>query len=212
MKRFAPLLALACVLAACTTPATPAPTITQSSSTTTSILPSTAGSSTTTVPATTTTVPPTTTLPSYPTGIEPMRIQIPSIGVDADVVDLSLAGPEPEVPSGFDDAGWYTATRNPGEIGPAVIAGHIDSRSGPAVFYRLDELKPGDDIILSSGDGRMRSFVVVDSGQYPKTDLPTEVFGFDQPVPELRLITCGGTFDSSVGHYRDNYVVYARHG
>lgn len=147
---------------------------------------------------------------TFPTGIEPERIVIPAIGVDADVVDLDLGGPEPEVPSDFDEAGWYTATRLPGEIGPAVVAGHIDSTAGPAVFFRLDELEAGDRIEVLGRDGGSRAFEVVDHGQYPKERLPDEVFGFGDPVPELRLITCGGTFDRSTGSYRDNYVVYAQ--
>lgn len=143
-----------------------------------------------------------------PVGIEPQRIEIPAIGVDAVVIDLDLRGPEPEVPDDFAHTGWYTQTRRPGEIGPAVVAGHIDSVAGPAVFHRLDELVAGDEIIVSDTTGDSRTFVVTDAGQYPKEALPDEVFGFE-PVVALRLITCGGTFDRSVGHYRDNYVVYA---
>lgn len=145
----------------------------------------------------------------FPTGIEPTRIAIPTLGVDADVIDLTLSGTEPEVPSDFGQTGWYHQTREPGEIGPAVIAGHIDSVEGPAVFARLDELVAGDEIVVESDDGEQRRFAVTGSGQYPKGDLPSEVFGFGAPAPELRLITCGGTFDRASGHYRDNYVVYA---
>lgn len=154
----------------------------------------------------------TTDIPEFvpPTGIVPARIEIPTIGVDAPTIDLSLAGAEPEVPVDFDDTGWYTQTRLPGEIGPAVIAGHIDSRSGPAVFARLDQLVPGDEIVVYDDRGESRTFEVVDAAQYPKGDLPDSVFGFGTPEPELRLITCGGTFDADAGHYRDNYVVFAR--
>lgn len=149
--------------------------------------------------------------PDLPTGLaDPVRIEVPAIGVDAAVVDLSLGNGDPEVPEGWGDAGWYTQTRNPGEIGPSVIAGHIDSKEGPAVFFRLDELVAGDEVILHGDGGDSRTFVVTDSGQYPKTDLPDEVFGYGQRVPELRLITCGGTFDPEAGHYRDNHVVYTR--
>ncbi len=147
--------------------------------------------------------------PDLPTGItDPVRLEIPSIGVDADIVDLSLGNGDPEVPDAWEDAGWYETTRNPGEIGPAVIAGHIDSKSGPAVFFRLDELEPGDEVIVHGDDGTTASFLVTGSGQYPKTELPEEVFGFGEPEPELRLITCGGSFDSAAGHYVDNLVVY----
>lgn len=153
---------------------------------------------------------PATTLPDLPVGINPVRLEIPGIAVDAPIIDLDLRGPEPEVPSDFSDSGWYEQTRRPGEIGPSVIAGHVDSVSGPAVFARLDELSPGDRIIVHGDEGRTRTFVVKSKAQYPKQDLPPEVFEFDAPVPELRLITCGGTFDRRSGHYRDNLVVYAQ--
>lgn len=145
----------------------------------------------------------------FPTGIKPVRISIPSIGVDAPTIDLSLAGLEPEVPTDFDDTGWYAQTRLPGEIGPAVIAGHIDSRSGPAVFALLDQLQPGAEITVYDDEGESRTFIVTAGEQHPKGDLPPGVFGFNLPEPELRLITCGGTFDAESGHYRDNYIVYA---
>lgn len=169
--------------------------------------------STPTTPGPAPTVAATTPMPTptpLPTGVVPRRIEIPAIDVDATVIDLDIRGSAPEVPSDFDEAGWYTQTRRPGEIGPAVVAGHIDSRSGPAVFERLDELRAGDRITVHAGGGDARTFEVVDHGQYPKEALPDEVFGFGSPEPELRLITCGGTFDRSIGHYRDNYVVYAR--
>lgn len=147
--------------------------------------------------------------PTYFNGVKPVRLEIPAIGVDAKVVDLAIGPGDPEIPEEWDDTGWYTDTRKPGEIGPSVIAGHIDSKSGPAVFYRLDELVAGDEIIVHGDDGDNRTFVVQDSGQYPKENLPDEVFGFGGRRPELRVITCGGSFDRSVGHYEDNLVVYA---
>lgn len=177
-----------------TIPATP---------TTTTLAPSTVAPE----PSTTTT---TTSPAALPTGIRPERVVIPSIGVDAPTVTLDLGGSEPEVPDDFADAGWYEQTRLPGEIGPAVIAGHIDSKTGPAVFYRLDQLRAGDQITVRGGAGASRTFSVVGSGQYLKDQLPPEVFAFGEAAPELRLITCGGAFDRSSGHYRDNYVVYAR--
>lgn len=177
-------------------------------------------SPTTSPPAEVTTAPP--ALPStdpprapveaapLPTGIVPARLIIEAIGVDAPTVGLDLRGAEPEVPADDASTGWYHQTRRPGEIGPAVIAGHVDGRSGPAVFFRLGELAPGDEILVESADGDRRAFVVTGSGQHPKGELPPEVFGFGAATPELRLITCGGAFDRSSGHYLDNLVVYAR--
>lgn len=178
--------------------------------TTTSAPPASSDAETTNAPETTaphqTSEAPPTTLP--PTGIRPTRIEIPTIGVDTSIIDLDIRGALPEVPSDFDEVGWYEQTRKPGEIGPSVLAGHIDSTSGPAVFFRLDELVDGDQIVIHDVDGETRTFEVVDSGQYPKEALPDEVFGFGEPVSELRLITCGGTFDRNAGHYKDNVVVY----
>ncbi|MEZ5140136.1 MAG: class F sortase [Acidimicrobiales bacterium] len=176
-------------------------------------MPSTSTTSTTTTTdegATSGAIVTTTTTAPLPSGIVPARLVIGAIGVDAPTGALDLAGDAPEVPEDFGATGWYRQTRRPGEIGPAVIAGHIDSRSGPAVFFRLRDLVAGDEIVVESADGDRRSFVVTGTGQYPKGELPAEVFGFGAPVPELRLITCGGTFDRSSGHYLDNLVVYAR--
>ncbi|MFP5309062.1 MAG: sortase domain-bontaining protein [Actinomycetes bacterium] len=144
----------------------------------------------------------------YPDGVVPVRVVIPAIGVDAPTIDLRLSGPEPEVPTDFDDTGWYTETRRPGEVGPAVIAGHVDSRRGPAVFFDLVDLEVGDEVLVHGEDGTVLTFAVTGTGQYDKHELPPEVFGFGEPTPELRLITCGGNFDRSSGHYTDNYVVY----
>ena len=98
----------------------------------------------------------------------------------------------------------------PGQDGPAVIAGHVDSKTGPAVFYRLGELRCGDPVRVLRADGVWLDFQVTGSAQCPKAAFPTEaVFG---PVPGrvLRLVTCGGAFDRSSGHYLDNLVVTAR--
>lgn len=147
----------------------------------------------------------------FPSGIVPVRISIPAIGVDAALEELGMVSTEEmETPENFDNAGWWTLGRLPGEIGPAVIAGHVDSKAGPAVFHRLPELAPGDEVVIHGEDGESRTFVVEATGQYPKDRLPDEVFGFSSPRPELRLITCGGDFDSSIGHYTDNVVVYAQ--
>jgi sortase (surface protein transpeptidase) len=141
----------------------------------------------------------------------PARISIPAIGVSAAVVRLGL---EPdgtlEVPSDFDDTGWYTGGPAPGETGPAVIAGHIDSHRGPAVFYRLRELRPGDEVTVGRADGSSVRFTVDGIAQYPKRAFPTEAVFGPSPDPILRLITCGGSFDRSQRSYRDNIVVTAR--
>jgi Sortase domain len=140
----------------------------------------------------------------------PVQVSIPSIGVRAPLVPLGLNPDRTlEVPKNFDDAGWWTGGPRPGERGPAVIAGHVDSYTGPAVFYRLRELRPGDAVVVLRRDGTRARFTVQRSEQYPKDRFPTaRVYG-QTPGPALRLITCGGEFDDSTGHYLDNTVVYA---
>jgi sortase (surface protein transpeptidase) len=140
----------------------------------------------------------------------PVRVEIPSIGVRAPVIKLGLNPDRSlEVPEDFGDTGWWSGGPRPGERGPAVIVGHVDSKTGPAVFYRLRELRRGDGIVVVGRNGDRTRFTVEGSEQYPKDDFPTaRVYGrTDRPT--LRLITCGGDFDSSTGHYVDNTVVYA---
>jgi hypothetical protein len=140
----------------------------------------------------------------------PTRVMIPTIGVDAPVVPLGLddAGAL-EAPREFAQTGWWTGGSWPGERGPAVIAGHVDSRTGPAVFYRLGELRRGDPVIVERADGSRVDFRVEGSGRYPKAQFPTVAVYGPTAVPALRLITCSGTFDRASGHYLDNTVVYA---
>ena len=139
----------------------------------------------------------------------PTSVVIPSIGVNASLVDLGL-NPDGSaaVPSSTTSAGWYDLGPRPGQNGPAVILGHVDSYTGPAVFYRLKDLRAGDMIQVVSGP-RTESFVVQHVDLVAKQAFPTaEVFG---PVPQkaLRLVTCGGPFDSSVRSYQDNWIVFA---
>jgi Sortase domain len=144
-------------------------------------------------------------------GSPPARLAIPAIGVATPLVRLGLeADGGMAVPADFGRAGWFTGGPAPGQVGPSVIAGHVDSRTGPAVFYRLRELRPGQGILVERADGRRLRFVVEQARSYPKDQFPTAaVFG---PVPEagLRLITCAGDFDRARGSYRDNLVVFAR--
>jgi sortase (surface protein transpeptidase) len=139
-----------------------------------------------------------------------VRVEIPSIGVRAPVIPLGL-NPDGslEVPEDFDETGWWTGGARPGERGPAVVAGHVDSTTGPAVFYRLAELGRGDPVEIVRRDGTRVRFVVQHSERYPKARFPTDRVYGATPGPTLRLVTCSGDFDSSTGHYLDNTVVYA---
>jgi sortase (surface protein transpeptidase) len=113
------------------------------------------------------------------------------------------------MPERFDVAGWWSGGYRPGERGPAVIAGHVDSKTGPAIFYRLGNLKRGDGVIVQRRDGSSVRFTVSSVGHYAKTAFPTKQVYGPTARPTLRLITCSGDFDRSTGHYVDNTVVFA---
>lgn len=144
------------------------------------------------------------------TGPRPVRIAIPAIGVDSGLMELGLeSNGALEVPPGGFPAGWYSGSPVPGELGPAIIAGHVDWGGEPGVFYRLHELAPGDEITADRADGVTAVFRVASVERYAKAAFPTaEVYG-DIDHPGLRLITCGGEFDTAADSYRDNTVVFA---
>jgi LPXTG-site transpeptidase (sortase) family protein len=150
------------------------------------------------------------TSPVARTSAPPARVSIPAIGVDSALLDIGVDGAGALVPpADFDVAGWFAAGPAPGETGPAVLAGHVDDRTGPAVFFRLEELAAGDQVLVTRADGTVLSFAVTRVAAYPKSDFATaEVYG-PTTGAELRLITCGGTFDHSRRSYTDNVVVYA---
>jgi Sortase domain len=128
-----------------------------------------------------------------PAEARPVSIEIPAVGVDAPVVPVGLlADRTMEVPA-VDQAGWYEPGPRPGEAGPAVIVGHVDSRRGPAVFFRLQELRPGDRIVVGLDGGAARSFLVERVERRPKEDLPVGRIWDRADRPVLRLITCGGS-------------------
>ena len=142
----------------------------------------------------------------------PSTLSIPRIGVRAAIIAV---GRKPngamEVPRPA-QVGWYRLGPRPGEPGPAVLVGHVDSRIGPAVFHRLGQLRPGDEILVGQPDGTTTRFLASRLEQHPKTALPTSRIWTRTDRPELRLITCAGTFDRNTGHYRDNLILYASPG
>jgi hypothetical protein len=139
----------------------------------------------------------------------PTRVRIPAIQVDSPLEDLTLdSAGALRAPVDYARAGWYAEGTVPGDVGPAVIAGHVDSRKGPAVFFWLYKLHPDDLIQVQRGD-RWVIFRVVATARYPKDRFPTaEVYG-PTPDAQLRLITCGGVFNKTRRSYVDNMVVYA---
>lgn len=141
---------------------------------------------------------------------DPVRVRVPSVGIDAQIVPLYVdAAGELPAPEDFGTAGWWHDGPEPGEVGPSVIAGHVDSRKGPAVFYRLEDIRPGDQIVIDRADGSVVSFLARRVDEHPKNEFPTDAVYGATPDAQLRLITCGGDFDDDVRSYVDNVIVYA---
>lgn len=141
----------------------------------------------------------------------PTRLQIPAIGVDSDLMELGLAADRTlqVPPSGF-PAGWYTGAPTPGQLGPAIIAGHVDWGGQPGVFSDLHELTAGDSIAVARQDGSTARFRVERVERFAKDQFPTALVYADLDHAGLRLITCGGDFDQQARSYTDNVVVFAR--
>jgi sortase (surface protein transpeptidase) len=140
----------------------------------------------------------------------PVRIRIKAIGVSAPIIRLGLNKDRTiQVPSNYSDTGWYAPGPEPGERGAAVIVGHVDSKTGPAVFYKLGGLRRGDTISIGRADGSVIRFKVQGTERWPKSSFPTKRVYTRTKAATLRLITCSGAFDSGSGHYADNTIVYA---
>jgi len=141
----------------------------------------------------------------------PVAVSIPALSVAGPLEELVADPATGELAAPHDPAraGWYAAGVVPGDQGPAVIGGHVDSRSGPGVFFRLRTLRPGDLVDVTRSDGRTVRFSVIAVALYPKDRFPTEAVYGPTSGPELRLVTCGGTFDRSARSYDDNVVVDA---
>src|SRR5215470_10967225 len=147
---------------------------------------------------------------AVPRVARPVYLSIPVIGVRTRLIRLGLTAQGTlQVPASTSVAGWYTGGPRPGQVGSAVIAGHIDSYLGPGVFFRLRLLRPGDRVYVRQAGGALTVFRVYAEHSYPKDHFPTQQVYGPAPDPELRLITCGGTFDPAIGSYLNNVVVYA---
>jgi hypothetical protein len=143
----------------------------------------------------------------------PVFVDIPAIGVHSKLLHLGVnADGSIEVPSvatSASKAAWYKYSATPGQIGSAVIEGHVDSHHGPAVFFRLGALRPGDHIDVTLADGITGIFRVTGVREYAKSKFPARIIYGATDYAALRLITCGGTFDYATGHYRSSTVVFA---
>ena len=143
----------------------------------------------------------------------PTKVRIASIGVDATIIDLGLNPDRTlEVPEDIRLTGWWTGRSVPGEDGPSIVVGHIDSAAqGAGVFFRLRELDVGDVIHVERSDGSIAEFRVTETELVLKDEFPTEKVYGSTEGSQLRLITCGGSFDRSAGSYLGNLIVYAEH-
>jgi sortase (surface protein transpeptidase) len=141
----------------------------------------------------------------------PVWLSVPSIGVRTRLIRLGVNSDGTlQVPSSTAVAGWYTGSPRPGTVGSAIIAGHVDSRTGPGIFFWLRTLRPGDRVYVGRADGTMAVFTVTRIKKFAKDQFPTAAVYGPVPDAELRLITCGGIFDRSLGSYLSNVVVFAR--
>lgn len=148
-----------------------------------------------------------TTLPES----APTRIHVPALGLTSDVMPLGLADDgSMEVPPGPYPVGWYDGSPTPGELGPAVLAGHVDWRGEPGAFHGLHELVPGDEVTIDRADGTVAAFRVERVERHPKDAFPSDAVYGNIDHAGLRLITCGGPFDEEADNYTDNVIVFAR--
>ena len=145
-----------------------------------------------------------------PSAVRPVALAIPALGVSGPLSELSVAdNGELLAPVDPGLAGWYSGGVVPGDVGPAVIGGHVDSRRGPGVFFRLRSVRPGDAVEIIRSDGQVARFAVTQVREVSKEQFPTGTVYAPTPRPELRLITCGGPFDWTVRSYTENLVVEA---
>jgi Sortase domain len=150
-------------------------------------------------------------LATAPQPARPAWVSVPAIGVRTKLVYLGLnKNGTLQVPASTAVAGWFTGSPRPGAVGSAVIAGHVDSHTGPGIFYWLRTLRPGDRVYVGRASGTMAVFTVTSVRMYAKDQFPTAAVYGSVPDAELRLITCGGVFDRSLRSYLSNVVVFAR--
>lgn len=144
--------------------------------------------------------------------LRPTEVRIPKIQADSSLLAVAvdhtgqIAVPSVKEPM---QAAWYRLSPVPGDIGPAIILGHVDGNHQPGIFYKLKDLTVGDEIFVSRSDGKNLRFVVDHTTQVPKDQFPQDAVYGNTDKPQLRLITCGGVFDHAQHSYEDNIVVYA---
>jgi Sortase domain len=139
----------------------------------------------------------------------PVALSIPAIGVD---VSLSELGLNPtgtvQVPTDYEQPGWFDLGPSPGQMGSSVILGHVDTFQGPTIFFHLPTLQPGDQVIVTLADGAVATFDVRGVTSYLKTQFPADLVYATHGTDALQLVTCGGAFDTATGHYLSDVVVF----
>lgn len=160
---------------------------------------------------------PTAALPEPVEVAAPEWISIPKIGAESTLEHVGLVNGEIDIPPATqpEQAAWWDGTPRPGEVGPAVILGHVDGevdgRAGqPGVFNKIATLVAGDEVLVTREDGSVATFAVYEVERVPKEAFPADRVYGNTEQPELRLITCGGVFDRGSGHYLDNVIAYAK--
>ena len=147
---------------------------------------------------------------TYPAVARPVRLRIPALHVDSRLDPLGLQRDGTvAVPERTDVAGWYEKGPRPGQAGPAVILGHVDSRTGPGVFINLVKVRLGARVRVDRADGSSVTFRVTKVSRVPKVRFPTDLVYGPTLDPTLRLVTCGGVFDRTRESYRDNVIAFA---
>jgi len=143
----------------------------------------------------------------------PVRLIIPDVHIDTTferALGIEESTGEIEVPKGYEEVGWYKYGPTPGEIGPSVIVGHVDSYEGPAVFYSLGQLDVGDEMIVERADGTEAVFLVEELERVRQDTFPTERVYGSIPYAGVRVITCSGIYDRQTNRYSHNLIVYGR--
>lgn len=147
--------------------------------------------------------------PSVAAHSVPVSLRIPALSVSSSLSSLGLsADKSPQVPTKYQEPGWYKLGPAPGQVGSAVILGHVDDKKGPAVFYKLGSLKAGDKVDVSLADGTVVHFAVKTVETYLKAQFPSEKVYGSHGYSALQLVTCGGKFDAATGHYLSNVVAF----
>ncbi len=142
----------------------------------------------------------------------PVHLSIPKLNLETDIVPPLGLNPDKtvSVPDSYEKVGWYSGGATPGEVGPSVILGHVDSYEGAAVFYHLGQLEPGDEVSIARADGSTAVFVVEKLERFSQDAFPTELVYGPIDYPGLRLVTCSGVFNKVAQRYSHNLVVYAQ--